>query len=242
MLKERFFINEPINFKNKFKIFAPTIREIITNEDFSTYRSILTLSQEDIEDALVKYIDGDKFPTPFEFLLSNAFHSKDYEKKAIEAFSFFIHQPVTFLYEKKMILIGNVEDVLTEVKTIKEMIFLSEEEFFEFQNLIRNSLGEASIEAPVENENPRIKKMKAKARYRDRIKAKQGKGLSFEGLIKSICCMGIGINPLNIGDLTYAAAVLLLETYQKKEKYETDLKLIVAGADSKKIKPKYWIN
>jgi hypothetical protein len=41
--------------------------------------------------------------------------------------------------------------------------------------------------------------MKAKARYRDRIKAKKGNGLTLGTSFASICCMGLGITPLNIG-------------------------------------------
>ena len=33
----------------------------------------------------------------------------------------------------------------------------------------------------------------------------------------------------------------ILNQYQTKEKYEIDIDSLLAGADSKKIKPKYWI-
>jgi hypothetical protein len=29
--------------------------------------------------------------------------------------------------------------------------------------------------------------------------------------------------------------------YQEKEKYQLDIESLLAGADSKKVKPKYWI-
>ncbi len=241
MLKENFFINEPVDFKGKFFIYPPTIKKIIKEKDFKKISTVLTLSQEDIEDVLVDIIKENKFPTPFEFLLSNCYNNKEYEEIVKKAFYFFTNETITFLYEKKMILIGNIEKVLTEINSTQDLIFLNEEDFFDFQNNIRNSLGEESIEPPIENESPRVKKMKAKARYRDRIKAKQGKGLSLFGLINSICCMGIGITPLNIGEITYVAANSLLNKYQSKEKYENDIALIAAGADSKKIKPEYWI-
>jgi hypothetical protein len=82
---------------------------------------------------------------------------------------------------------------------------LNKDNFFEFQNAIRRALGDKPIEPPRENEDPRIKRMKAKARYRDRIKAKKGVGITFEETLVSICCMGIGLNPLNIGEISYAA-------------------------------------
>ena len=53
--------------------------------------------------------------------------------------------------------------------------------------------------------------------------------------------MNFGINPLNIGELTYAALHPLIRFYQEKEKYELDVNSLLAGADSKKIKPKYWV-
>jgi len=55
--------------------------------------------------------------------------------------------------------------------------------------------------------------MKAKARYRDKIKAKQNakKGLNLFSIMTSICCMGIGLNPLNIGEMSYVAMNALLD-------------------------------
>ena len=97
------------------------------------------------------------------------------------------------------------------------------------------------MEPPDPDEDPRVKRIKAKARYRDKIKAKKGMGITLGTLLASICCMGIGINPLNVGELSYASVDSLIKTYQEKEKYETDIKALMAGADSKKIKPKYWI-
>ena len=57
----------------------------------------------------------------------------------------------------------------------------------------------------------------------------------------SICCMGLGITPLNIGEMSYTAIDSILRKYQEKEKYQLDVDRLLAGADSKKVKPKYWI-
>jgi hypothetical protein len=53
--------------------------------------------------------------------------------------------------------------------------------------------------------------------------------------------MGIGISSLNIGEMSYVAMQAILSQYQEKEKYSIDIDSLLAGADSKKIKPKYWI-
>jgi hypothetical protein len=62
--------------------------------------------------------------------------------------------------------------------------------------------------APIDpDEDPRIAEIKRRARERDRIKAKQGNknGISLNTCLVAICCMGIGITPLNIGEISYAS-------------------------------------
>jgi hypothetical protein len=53
--------------------------------------------------------------------------------------------------------------------------------------------------------------------------------------------MGLGITPLNIGEMSYVAMESITRKYQEKEKYQLDIESLLAGADSKKVKPKYWI-
>lgn len=240
--KERVFLGYPEEFHNKFLIYPPLIKDVVGNVNFSQYHQMLTLSQEDLEDELTK--EGQEItniPTPFEFLLANSYHDKNFEKVAKNAFYFFIHQEVSFIYEQKKILIGDLEEEVSKIKSLSELVFLEEEEFFDFQNTIREMIGDKPISAPDPDEHPKIKRMKALARYRDKIKMKSGKGLNLETLLSSICCMGIGINPLNIGEITYAAVNILIQRFQEKEKYEIDIRSILAGAEAKKIKPKYWI-
>lgn len=102
-------------------------------------------------------------------------------------------------------------------------------------------MGTKPVEAPDPNEHPKVRAMKAKARLRDRIKAKSNKGISLNTTLAAICCMGIGITPLNIGEISYGSVRTLMSIYQGKEKYELDIDSLLAGADSKKVKPKYWI-
>lgn len=239
---ERAFLGYPQDFHGKFLIYPPLVKDMVGNIDFPQYQQMLTLSQEDLEDELMKDNQDIKdIPTPFEFLLANSYHDKNFEKIAKNAFYFFIHQEVTFIYEQKKILIGDLEEEVLRVKDLSDLVFLEEEEFFDFQNAIRESIGSDPVSPPDPNEHPKIKRMKALARYRDKIKMKSGKGLNLETLLSSICCMGIGITPLNIGEITYVAVNTLIRRFQEKEKYEIDVRSIQAGAEAKKIKPKYWI-
>lgn len=242
MIDACFFLGLPKDFKGKCEVYPPTANQVIGDKNFSIYKRLLTFSQEEIED---EFVENKKevavFPTPWEFLLSNAYNSKELETLTREAFRFFTKKEITFFYEQKSILIGNLEEELSNIKDINDLVFLTEEDFFEFQNLIRESCGNKAIEAPRPNEDPRIKRMKAKARYRDKIKAKRGDGLAATALLSAICCMGLGITPLNIGEMSYAALLCILECFQGREGFNMDIKCLLASGDSKKIKPKYWI-
>jgi hypothetical protein len=112
--------------------------------------------------------------------------------------------------------------------------------------LVREACGDKPVEPPAPdnpNEDPRIRQIKERARKRDRIKAKQGRknGISLETCLVAICCMGIGITPLNIGEMSYASVGEIMRVMQDKENYDIDIRSLLAGADSKKVKPKYWI-
>ena len=241
MINPAVFIGAPLSYK-QFKIYPPKVKEVAANSFYSQYLRILTFSQEEIEDEFIeKNIDIEKMPTPFEFLLANCYNSKKVALLTKEAFKFFMKIDVEFFYEAKIIAVGNLKEILKESKTIDDLVLIKEEDFFDIQNLIREVSGEKKVEKPNPNEDPRVKKIKAKARYRDKIKAKQNKGISLSTCLTAICCMGIGITPLNIGEMSYAAVPAIMEMYQEKEKYHLDIDSLLAGADSKKIKPKYWI-
>ena len=246
MIKELSFINEPSQFKPGVKIYPPKVKEVIACEEYPIYVRLLTYSQEEVEDEFIEAKKTlDIYPTPFEFLLNNSYHYKDYEKKVKDAFMFFIHEEVTFLYEQKLIIIGNAEEVIKKATSIQDLVMITEDEFFEFQNAIRDCIGKKAIEPPMIDEDPRVAEIKRKARYREKLKAKKaakGKdGISLYTMLVSICCMGLGITPLNIGEMSYIALDSIMRKYQEKEKYDLDIESLLAGADSKKIKPKYWI-
>lgn len=241
MINPSTFLGEPSWFKNICQIYPPKVKDVVTNQDFSNFQTILLISAEEIEDLFVENKqEMDTYPTPLEFLLANCYNNKNYEELTKKAFMFFIREKITILYDLKAIWIGDTTE-LNNIDNLQQLRLLNEENFLDFQNGIRKALGEEPKEPPNPNEDPRVKRIKAKARYRDRVKAKQGKGIGFSTSLTSICCMGIGITPLNVGELSYAAVSELIHRYQEKEKYETDISSLLAGADSKKVKPKYWI-
>lgn len=242
MINSYAFLALPIRKKN-YSVYPPTLNDSLNNPNFTQWEGLFTTSQEELEDSIHEHNPSydEPIPTPWLFLLGSAYEDKEFENKIREAFRFFLHEEITILYENQVIVLGNLEEELTKVSNAEELRIIDEEEFFNLQNTVRTSLGIAPVEKPDPDESPRIKRMKAKARLRDRIKAKKGMGLSLGDSLVSICCMGIGLTPLNIGEISYAALGKIIDRYQKKEAYETDIQSILAGADAKKIHPKYWI-
>lgn len=238
MINVGFLLGYPVDFKHICMVYPPKVKDVVTNQNYNIYSRLLTFSQEEIEDEYVKaQLDLKELLSPFEYILNNAYNNLQFKQLLEQAFFLFTHEQIMILFEQKQIMIGDIK----EIKSVNELRILKEEDYFEFQNLIREAIGGKMIPPPNPNEDPRVKAIKAKARYRDYLKAKQGKGLNLKTTLSSICCMGFGLNPLNIGELSYAAIPALIATYQEKEKYELDVDSLLAGADAKKVKPKYWI-
>ena len=238
MIDARVFLHQPVNFNQICNLYPPTVNDIVNQPQLFQAEQLLTQTAEDIED-LFENIEG-KVPTPFEFVLLQTYHTKGFKELIENFFSVICHEPITFMYNQKIIFIGDTNK-LAQVTDLSKVKYLSEDNFFEFQNLIRLVFGQEQVEPPDPNENEMVKSIKRKAR-RGRKKSKDsGKGINFSASLCAICCMNLGLTPLNIGEISYAAVSALISMYQQKEKYQIDMDSILAGADPKKVKPKYWI-
>ena len=148
-------MKHPQRFGDICKIYPPSVNEIIDNPNFPLYRKLLTISQEEIEDLYIeKNIEG-RVPTPLEYLLSASYNEKKIESILKEAITFFVHDKVSFLYEQKSIVIGDLIEIVKTLKSVEELKLIKEDNFFDFQNLIREALGDKPIEPPNPNEDPR---------------------------------------------------------------------------------------
>ena len=267
MINERVFLGYPIDFKDICQIYPPTVDDVVGNKDFLIYQSLFTMTQEELEDAyaskeeefdisqIAAPVEGVPFaqrmgikkkpevkvPTPFQYLLMNYYQDEEIRGKIHEAFMQFTHEPVTIVPEIEMVLIGKSEEELDPDVDLENPRLITAENYFEFQNMIRTSIGDKTIDPMEAKEDERVKRIKAKGRKRERLKAKRGKAPTFGTLLAAICCMGIGITPLNIGEMSYACVHWLIGMYQQNEEYDIDIRALLAGADSKKVKPKYWI-
>jgi len=241
MIDEKIFLGYPTSFKDICKIYPPTVNEVVANDDFYKYQSLFTMSQEELDDAYRNEDKSIKTPNPFVYLLINYHAEKEIQSVILQGFEKFLHEPVTIVPELEIIVVGVKEEELDPDVDLVNPRLIKEDNFFEFQNIIRDSMGIQRVEPPDPNEDPRVARIKAKSRYREKVKAKKNMGPKLGTLLAAICCMGIGLNPLNIGEMSYADVVWLIEMYQQKESYSTDIRALLAGADSKKVKPKYWI-
>ena len=246
MIDERILLGFPIDFKDICQIYPPTVNDVVGNKDFGIYQSLFTMTQEELDKAFLQDERVTQVPTPFKYLLINYYQDEVIREKIHEAFTFFIHEPVTIVPEIEMLLIGKSEDELDPNMDLEEPRLLTEENYFEFQNMIRQVMGIEMEESPdpeEENLDPRIKRYKLKVKQSEELlKKKKAKNApTFGTLLTAICCMGIGLNPLNIGEISYACVHWLITMEQQKEEYDIDIRALLAGADSKKVKPKYWI-
>ena len=246
MLDPAILIGAPLHYKGNLYIYPPLVKEVVTNPNFNVFYKVLTMTQDDISDELKEKLkEGEKCPTPFEYLFLSCQYISGFLQIVREAFQFFCRKDMICLFNENKIALVNLEE-LNEQQDLEKVDYISEEEFFEFQNAVRKSCGDKPAKAPEPidpDEDPRVTEIKRRARERDRIKAKRsGKnGISLSTCLASICCMGLGITPLNIGEMSYASVGEIMRIMQDKEKYDIDIRSLLAGADSKKVKPKYWI-
>lgn len=246
MINDKVFLGFPIKFKDVCEIYPPTVNEVVSNDDFGIYQSFFTITQEDLDDAYLKDETITQVPTPFQYLLMNYYQDEEIRQKIEDGFSLFVREPVTIIPEIEMLLIGKAEDDIDPDVDLENPRLLTEENFFDFQNQIRKVIGLKLVDVPAPDdviEDPRIKRWKMKMKEREKIlSVKKSKDVpTFGTLLAAICCMGIGLNPLNIGEMSYACVQWLISMYQQNEEYDIDIRSLLAGADSKKVKPKYWI-
>jgi hypothetical protein len=246
MIDDKIFLGFPIEFEDVCKIYPPTVNDVVGNKDFSIYQALFTITQEELDSVYLKEEDVMQVPTPFQYLLMNYYQDEEMQEKIEEAFLHFVHEPVTIVPEIEMLLIGKSEDELDPNVDLDNPRLLTEENFFDFQNHIRMVIGVEMIKPPDPEEanlDPRIKRYKMKVKEHEKtVNKKKAKNAPTLGtLLAAICCMGIGLNPLNIGEMSYACVQWLVAMEQQKEEYDIDIRALLAGADSKKVKPKYWI-
>ena len=239
--KELCFIGAPLIFENMFLIKPLTVFDRINLGDkYMEYLNLLCLSETDLEEILTEKIGDEKDKltkiTPFDYLMLSADYNESFLLKLKEAFFTFIQQDIFIIPKARQVFVGKME----ENNIIDNSNFSKFQHFLRLQNCL-----EEEEEIP-ENENYMQKKFRLRRQELKKAKQKQaeksGNKIDFLDLMESLCLMNIGITWENIKDLPIFTFYSLLSRYQVKEKYSIDIDSLLAGADSKKIKLKYWMS
>ena len=242
MIDSNFFLGYPSQYENICKIYPPKIKDILNEKNYPAYKKLLLSSQEDIEDEYTEMeLPLEDAPTPLGYLFVMSATDERIKQIILDAFQFFIKEPVTMLPDQQMIVIGDLTETLKSIKSVEELRILKEDNYFKFQQMLRRAIGQKEIEPYDPNLHPKVKYFKAKARLRDKVKATSKDALTLGSTLAAMCCMDLNLNPLNIGELSQAAVSVLIRYYQEKQKYDIDIRSLLAGADSKKVKPQNWI-
>ena len=233
-----------INYNDICWVYPLKIKEIIGmgQQEYNELLSFIALDIREIQKELKKAgISEEEMPAcAFDYLMlqSQASLSLDngtFLMKLQKAFSTFIREKVHFSFETQEIYIGD---------DIAERRVLNKNNFEDFQNIIR-AQNELSVPEPVPvNESPMARKFRLRREQVAEAKRKQslrnGEPVSLMDSISTLVCFNVGVTFENVGDLTMYQFKNLLTRAQAKYKYDLDIRMIAAGADPKKIKPKHW--
>lgn len=202
------------------------------SDEYSKRLNLLLLTTPDIEKLITeKGSDPDKFEDlhPLVYLLRSAVTSDTFLLELETAFSTFIKEDILLLPKINAVLVGP----MTEKRLI------TKENFEDFQTILRLQNRKEVPEPPPENETPQQKKMRLLREKRDAVKRKQqqkqGGTQDLADLLEIAEVFGIDYKNKSI-----YAFYGLIQRHQLREKWTQDIQMLCAGADSKKIKAKYW--
>ena len=146
-------------------------------------------------------------------------------------FSTFIKEEVLLLPKINSVLVGGPA-------ASKEKRLITNDNFSDFQDILRLQNRREVPEPPPEDETPGQRKMRLLREKVAAVKKKQaqkkGEGQTLVELMEIASTFGIDRNE------SLYAFYSLVRRHQMREKWQQDLQMICAGADSKKLKTKYW--
>lgn len=211
-----------------------TIGEILEMGSNVYNRRLTLLLLTEVEIAkIIKEKTGQNIPVdkirPLDYLLKSAEQDDLFFLELKTAFSTFINEEIILLPEISAVLVGSPE----QKRLITDLNFPILQEILRIQNY------KEVKEPPPANESPIARKMRLLAEQRDAVKRKQqqkdGKGASFLDLLEvaEIC-------NINYKEKTLFALYRLIQRSRAKEKWDQDIQMLCAGADSNKLKTEYW--
>ncbi len=234
VVKEQAYAGYPSKFRNICYVKPCLMSEFLQmgSDEYNSRLGLLLLTEDEIA-KIVKTKTGQNVPLEeihvLSYLLQSANASNAFLLELQKAFSTFITEDVLLLPKINSVLVG----------PMSEKRLITEENFGDFQTILRIQNRKEVPEPPPENESAVARKMRLLREQRDAVKRKQqqkeGKGQDLVDLLEIAETFGVDYKQKSI-----YAFYGLIRRHQLKEKWDQDIMMMCAGADSKKLKPKYW--
>lgn len=225
-------------------IYPATLGEIVDEgyDNFQKYLGVITAEKPtDIKKSEKELQDAIKKLTDFQFILLLTSMDIEFNKTLKQAFFFFTKENVSFSLDPAQIIVG----------PLQEQHILTEEKFYELQQIIRKMYFLESNEDIVINKNDSeaVKALKLKMRENrkkvQKIKQKQAEktnsDLKLSDLIASLTLDNCGLNIANIWDITYYAFHDQLKRMGWRDQFNINNQAALAGAKIKKEQLKHWM-
>lgn len=233
-IKEQAYVGAPSILNGVCKVVPMTMYDIIAmgTNNYNAKLGLLLLTETDIA-KIIKEKTGQELNIeeiyPLSYLLQSAAHDGMFLLELQSSFSTFIKEDILLLPKINSVLVGPPQD--------KRLI--TNENFNDFQDILRVQNRKENKESPPENESAIARKFRLKREARDAAKRKQqaknGDGQSLSELLEIAETFGIDYRTK-----TLYAFYGLIQRHQAREKWNQDIQMLCAGADSKKLKTKYW--
>lgn len=233
-VKEQAYIGAPSVLKNVCLIKPLSLKEIVSMGTlfYNSKVELLLLNEASIAEIIKeKTKEEPKIEEikPLSYLLQSAEKNNMFLLELQSAFSTFITEEVLLLPKINSVLVGPPD----------ERRMITEENFSDFQSILRIQNCKKVKEPPPENESAIARKFRLKREARDAIKQKQqDKNGESQSLVDMLAIADVfGIHP---SERTLYSFYSLIKMHQSREKWDQDIQMLCAGADAKKMKTKYW--
>lgn len=233
-IKEQAYLGLPSKLDKICTIKPFTIEEIVKmgTTKYNGYLGILLMNETEIYNG-IKEKTGQEISIediePLKYLLQSAAHNDTFFLELQTIFSTFVQEEVLPLPKINAVLIGSP----------KEKRLITSKNYRDFQDILRIQNRKEFVAPPPADETPMERKMRLLrekvAMVKKKQAAKNGKDIPLDELFEIAETYGIDIK-----SHTLYAFYGLLRRHQLEERWRQDLQMICAGADSKKIKTKYW--
>lgn len=235
VIKEQAYAGVPSWLSGVCQVYPGMISEMLEmgSDKYSARLGMLLLTEAEIEKIIVE--KGGKPENfgdlhPLTYLLQSAAASDTFLLELQAAFSTFIKEEILLLPKINAVLIG----------PMAEKRLITKQNYLDFQTILRLQNRKEVPEPPPENESAIAKKMRLAREKREAVKRKQqqkqgGAVQELADLLEIAEVFGIDYQNKSI-----YAFYGLIQRHQLREKWTQDIQMLCAGADSKKIKAKYW--